>query len=268
MALMVDTHAHLDFPQFKGDLDAVLERARRAGVGPIINVGTCEQSSCRTVSLSKRHGGIWAAVGVHPHYTAGVTPGYRKLLTGLAQSDRVLAIGETGLDYYRNLSPPDVQLRLFREHLEIAVELGKPVIIHSRNAHADTLAVLREAALPLQKGVMHCFSGEPADAYAFLDMGFYISLAGPVTYPRSHLMRSLLKEIPPDRLLLETDAPYLSPQPYRSMRNEPAFVKATYERVALELALEPEHLARLVMKNARTLFSRVLSDDIFIPPPA
>jgi TatD DNase family protein len=266
MARLIDTHAHLDFSQFKDDLEQVLERARQAGVGPIVNVGTGEYSSRQVVSLSSRYPQLWAAVGIHPHYAAQVSPSYLEDLTRLAERPRVIAIGETGLDYYRNLSPPDAQERLFRGHLRLACEVDKPVIIHSRDAHAETLKIIKEEALPSRKGVMHCFSGDRKFAHAFLELGLFLSLAGPVTYPRSHELRSLLKEIPRDRLLMETDAPYLPPQAFRSLRNEPAFVKAVYERVALALEVDLEQLARQVQENAAALFTGIINieDDTYI----
>ncbi len=253
MARLVDTHAHLNFPQFKVDLEQVLARAHAAGVGMILNVGSDEPSSNTAVALSEAYPQLWAAVGVHPHAAAGVTSGYRSTLANLAANRRVLAIGEIGLDFYRDLSPRQIQEQIFREQLELAAELDKPVIIHSRSAHERTLQILREMA-PLRAGVAHCFSGTPGDLANFLELGFYISIAGPVTYPRSHILRDLLKEIPADRLLLETDAPYLSPLPYRGKRNEPAFIKATYERVALVLNTDLESLARLVQANVARLF--------------
>lgn len=253
MARLIDTHAHLNFPQFQADLAQVLARAREAGVGMIINVGSDEASSEAAVALSEAYPQLWAAVGVHPHAAAGVSPRYRSKLAGLAANRRVLAIGEIGLDFYRDLSPRDIQEQVFREQLELAAELNKPVIIHSRAAHSKTLQVLREMRPP-RAGIAHCFSGSPKDLAAFLELGFYISIAGPVTYPRSNDLRALLKEIPADRLLLETDAPYLSPLPHRGKRNEPAFIKATYERVALALEMELESLARLVQTNVPRLF--------------
>ncbi len=258
MERLIDTHAHLDFPQFKGDLEQVLDRARQAGVGPIINIGISEKSSRQVVSLSARHRQLWAAVGVHPHYAAEIGRGCLEALAGLAEKPRVLAIGETGLDFYRNISPPESQDQLFRAHLRLACALNKPVIIHSRDANVETLAILNEEALPSRKGIMHCFSGDADQASAFLELGFYLSVAGPVTYPRSHQLRELLKEIPRERLLLETDSPYLSPQAYRGLRNEPAFIKATYQRVALALDMEPERLAQQIESNVLRLFPEIV----------
>lgn len=253
MASLIDTHAHLNFPQFQADLEQVLGRARAAGVGMIINVGSDESSSETAVALSEANPQLWAAVGIHPHSASGVSSRYRSRLSGLAAKRRVLAVGEIGLDFYRDLSPRPVQEQVFREQLKLAAELNRPVIIHSREAHSKTLQILHEMKPP-RGGIAHCFSGSPQDLEAFLGLGFYISIAGPVTYPRSHDLRALLKEIPAERLLLETDAPYLSPLPYRGKRNEPAFIKATYERVALVLEMELESLARLVQTNVARLF--------------
>ncbi len=254
MGSLVDTHAHLDFPQFQTDLEQVLERASQAGVGLIINVGTTEQSSYKATSLSNRYPQLWASVGVHPHYAEKVSPSWMDQLGKLVENPKVLAIGETGLDFYRRLSRPDIQEQVFREHVRMACRLDKPLIIHSRSANVETLRVLRDEPLPGRKGVMHCFSGDLKELQSFLGLGFYISVAGPVTYPKSHALRDLLKEIPPERLLLETDCPYLSPQAYRGLRNEPAFVKFTYERVALVLNTEPAALALQIQENVFRLF--------------
>jgi TatD DNase family protein len=258
--ILIDTHAHLDFPQYKKDLDQVLERARQVGIAAVLNAGTDLKSSLRSVELSVKYSIISAAVGIHPHGAAKAAPGWLVQLEQLANHGTVLAIGEMGLDFYRNLSPRDCQEEVFREQIRLAVRVNKPLIIHSREAQADTLRILKEEQLPDPVGVMHCFSGDRSWLDASLDLGFYISIAGPVTYPRSHELRELLRYIPDERLLLETDAPYLSPQAYRSERNEPAYVKLTYERVALALDLEPALLAKQVYLNAIRLFSDRLVD--------
>ncbi len=254
MALLADTHAHLDLNQFDPDREEVLQRARRAGVGLIINAGTGEQSSRRSVELAERYPEVYAAVGIHPHNAAGISPRVMEKLAALAGHPRVVAVGETGLDFYRRLSPPEVQERLFREHLRLAAAAGKPVVVHTREAYAGTLRVLQEEPLPARPGVMHCFAGNAAQAAAFLELGFYLSLAGPVTYPAAHGLRSLLEVIPPERLLLETDAPYLSPQPYRGRRNEPSCIAATYRRVSVALDLDLTALAERVWENTLRLF--------------
>ena len=253
MARLVDTHAHLSSRQYRKDLEGVLARARSAGVGTIINVGIDENDSAAVVAQSEKYPQVWAAVGVHPHVAAAVSPRFQETLASLAENRRVLAIGETGLDFYRDLSPRPLQEKVFRQQLELAARLNKPVIIHCREAYERTLQILGGSELP-RCGVAHCFSGGSAELKAFLELGFYISIAGPVTYPRSHGLRSLLKEIPADRLLLETDAPYLAPLPHRGKRNEPAFIKLTYQRVAAALELELEQLARQVQANTVRLF--------------
>jgi TatD DNase family protein len=260
LGILIDTHAHLDFPHYKTDLDLVLNRAIEAGVAAVLNAGTDLKSSRRAVDLSIRNSIVSASSGVHPHGAAQVATDWLAQLEKLAVEDTVLAIGEMGLDFYRNLSPREVQEQVFREQIRLAVRVNKPLIIHSREAIADTLRILREEDLPGSVGVMHCFSGDRNWLDACLTLGFYISVAGPVTYPRSHALRDLLRFIPEDRLLLETDAPYLSPQAYRSDRNEPSYIKLTYERVALALDIDPEQLARQVYLNAVRLFSDRLVD--------
>jgi TatD DNase family protein len=258
--MLIDTHAHLDFPQFRDDLDQVLERAGQAGLVAILNAGTDEASSKTSVNLSKKYDKISASIGIHPHGSSRANARIIATLEEMAKDENVLAIGETGLDFYRNLSPRDSQENLFREQVRLACRVQKPLIVHSRQAHAETLKILKEENLPEAVGVMHCFSGDRHWAEAFLDLGFYISLAGPVTYPGSHDLRELAKFIPSDRLLLETDAPYLSPQAYRGKRNEPAYIKLTYERVALALECSLEDLALQVYLNAIRLFSDNLVD--------
>lgn len=260
MTVLVDTHAHLDFPQFKKDFVQVLERARKAGVTAILNAGADEASSRRSVELSRQYPWISASVGIHPHGAAEAHSNWVERIEKLAAQETVLAIGETGLDFYRNLSPGDVQEKVFRDHLHLACRINKPLIIHSRNAHAETLQILQEEELPYPAGVMHCFSGDRRWAEAFLELGFYISLAGPLTYPKSNELRDLLKYIPANRLLLETDAPYLPPQAYRSKRNEPSYIKLTYERAALALGQDIEDLSRQVYLNAVRLFSDLFVD--------
>ncbi len=260
MTVLVDTHAHLDFPQFKKDFVQVLERARKAGVTAILNAGADEASSRRSVELSRQYPWISASVGIHPHGAAEAHGNWVARIEKLAAQETVLAIGETGLDFYRNLSPGDVQEKVFRDHLHLACRINKPLIIHSRNAHAETLQILQEEELPYPAGVMHCFSGDRRWAEAFLELGFYISLAGPLTYPKSNELRDLLKYIPANRLLLETDAPYLPPQAYRSKRNEPSYIKLTYERAALALGQDIEELSRQVYLNAVRLFSDLFVD--------
>lgn len=260
MTSLIDTHTHLDFPQFDKDLDRVLTNAKKAGVVAVINAGTDELSSRRSYDLSHSYPQVLASVGIHPHSADRVSTKWFDRLLHLAEDDNILAIGETGLDYYRNLSSKENQIRLFKEHIRLACLVSKPLIVHSRDAHVETLNILKTEKLPPKVGVMHCFSGDRDQAEAFLELGFYISIAGPVTYPRSNTLRNLLRIIPSDRLLLETDSPYLPPQAYRSQRNEPAYIRLIYERVAEVMNQELDQLARQVYVNAVRLFSDRLVD--------
>ena len=250
---LFDTHAHLHFPEFAGDLEAVLERARAAGVRCMVTIGTDVESSRAAVALAGREPDVWAAVGIHPH-AAGLADEARLAeIERLAAAPRVVAIGETGLDFFRLLSPRDAQERLFRAQLALALRLRKPVLVHCRDAHEETLAILAEVPVGEAGGIMHCFSGDTAIARRCLDLGLLISLAGPVTYPKARALPEVAKVVPADRLVVETDCPFLPPQPYRGKRNEPAYLAVTAARVA-ELRGEPlEELASRMSENARTL---------------
>jgi len=250
---LVDTHAHLHFPEFAGDLEAVLERARAAGVRCMVTIGTDVESSRAAVALAGREPDVWAAVGIHPH-AAGLADEARLAeIERLAAAPRVVAIGETGLDFFRLLSPRDAQERAFRAQLALARRLRKPVLVHCRDAHEETLAILAEVPVGEVGGIMHCFSGDAGEARRCLDLGLLISLAGPVTYPKARALPEVAKVVPADRLVVETDCPFLPPQPYRGKRNEPAYLAVTAARVA-ELRAEPlEELASRMSENARTL---------------
>jgi len=250
---LVDTHAHLHFPEFAGDLEAVLERARAAGVRCMVTIGTDVESSRAAVALAGREPDVWAAVGIHPHAASLADEARLAEIERLAAAPRVVAIGETGLDFFRLLSPRDAQERAFRAQLALARRLRKPVLVHCRDAHEETLAILAEVPVGEAGGIMHCFSGDTAIARRCLDLGLLISLAGPVTYPKARALPEVAKVVPADRLVVETDCPFLPPQPYRGKRNEPAYLAVTAARVA-ELRAEPlEELASRMSENARTL---------------
>ena len=254
---LVDTHAHLDFDAFAADRSAVLQRALAAGVEWILDVGADLISSRRAVALAAQEPHVWAAVGVHPHDSAGLVPQALDELRVLACAPRVLAIGETGLDYARDLSPRPQQREAFAAQLALARELQRPVIVHSREAAADTLQLLCDAARESGGrlcGVMHCFAGDAATARQALELGLYIGIAGPVTYPKTEALGEVVREVPLERLLLETDCPYLAPQPRRGKRNEPAYVRFVAERVAELRGLSPEEVGRATSDNARNLF--------------
>jgi TatD DNase family protein len=251
---LFDTHAHLHFPEFAGDLDAVLARARAAGVRRMVTIGTDVVTSRAAAALAAREPDVWAAVGIHPHEAADADEAALTEIERLASAPRVVAIGETGLDFFRDRSPREAQTRAFTAQVAMARRLGKPVLVHCRDAHAETLALLA-ADGPLERGgIMHCFSGDVALARRCIELGLLVSLAGPVTYPKPGALPDVARAIPADRLVVETDCPFLPPQPYRGKRNEPAYLAITAARVA-ELRGEPlADLAGRMSENARALF--------------
>lgn len=251
---LFDTHAHLHFPEFAGDLDAVLARARAAGVRRMVTIGTDVATSRAAAALAARKPDVWAAVGIHPHEAADADEAALTEIERLASAPRVVAIGETGLDFFRDRSPREAQTRAFTAQVALARRLGKPVLVHCRDAHAETLALLA-ADGPLERGgIMHCFSGDVALARRCIELGLLVSLAGPVTYPKPGALPDVARAIPADRLVVETDCPFLPPQPYRGKRNEPAYLAITAARVA-ELRGEPlADLAGRMSENARALF--------------
>ena len=250
---LFDTHAHLHFPEFAGDLDAVLERARAAGVRGILTIGTDVATSRAAVALAGREPDVWAAVGIHPHEAASADDAALAEIEQLASGARVVAIGETGLDFFRNRSPHEAQQRAFSAQLALARRVRKPVLIHCRDAHEETLTLLAATDVRERGGIMHCFSGDLGIARRCLDLGLLISLAGPVTYPKPGALPEVARSIPSDRLVVETDCPFLPPQPYRGKRNEPAYLAITAARVA-ELRGEPlGDLASRMSENARAL---------------
>ncbi len=266
---LIDTHAHLDFPQFDADRPAVIERAGVAGVKAIVNVGADLISSRRAVALAEQYPSIYAAVGMHPHDAKKLDGATLAELRDLAQHPKVVAVGEIGLDFYRNLSPRDVQRRAFQAQLAWAARLGKPVIIHDRDAHDEIMDILAGWAAGLESsppaasqvghlagrlGVLHTFSGDLAMAGRAIDLGFYISISGPVTYKNARRLPDIVPALPLNRLLLETDCPYLAPHPHRGKRNEPAYVRLVAERIAALRGITYDELARATTANAQHLF--------------
>ncbi len=253
--MLFDTHAHLHFPEFQEDLPAVLERARAAGVRGVLTVGTSVETSRVAVTLAEREADVYAAVGIHPHDASEADEAAFAALRGLAlSSPRVVAIGETGLDFFRDLSPREVQVEVFRRQLDLARQIRKPALIHCRDAQAETLAILAEAQVGEVGGIMHCFSGDVEVAKRCLDLGLMISLAGPVTYKNARALPEVARFVPEDRLVLETDCPFLPPQPYRGKRNEPAYLPITAARVAELKGLPPEELGSRMAETALSLF--------------
>ncbi|MEW5919425.1 MAG: TatD family hydrolase [Bacillota bacterium] len=251
---LVDSHAHLDFHDFDRDRETVLQRAEAAGVELIINVGFDLDSSRKAVQLAARYSTIYAAVGIHPHDAAAVPDDYLGQLEALAAAPKVVALGEMGLDFYRDRSPRPQQKKVFREQLALARRLDMPVILHDRDAHDGLMAILQKEGLPRAGGVLHCFSGDLSLAREAMALGLYISIAGPVTYPRNSVLRAVAAAVPAENLLLETDAPFLAPGPWRGRRNEPAYVNATAEAVASLRGCTAAELGSACLANAKRLF--------------
>ena len=250
---MTDTHAHINAPRFADDLSAVVQRATAANVNAIVVVGVDIPSSRAAVAIAARFPNCWATVGVHPHEAAACSAATWRELEALAQAPKVVAIGETGLDYYRNYAAKDAQQDAFSMQLALAADAHLPVIVHAREAYADVHRILRKAERP-RHTVMHCFSGDSAQAVAFIALGCMISLAGPVTFRSAVKLHAVAKMVPSDRLLVETDCPYLAPVPYRGKRNEPAYVRYTLESIAQKRGVAPQHLEEITDRNAQTCF--------------
>ncbi len=256
---LIDSHAHIYYSDYAADFDGMLQRAADAGVAAILVVGTDLKSSRESVELAEKYPQLYASVGIHPHDAEGVTDACYDQIRDLARSSsKVVAIGEIGLDFYRDRSPRPDQERVFRTFLRMAHELDKPVIIHDRDAHRQVLDCLREESS--QRGVLHCFSGDVTMAAEALEMGFYISIPGTVTYPANDALREVVRATSIDRMLVETDCPYLSPVPHRGKRNEPSYVRLAAERVAEVKGLSLDDVARITTKNVRDLFGIRLWD--------
>ncbi len=245
MLRLIDSHAHLDDRAFDGDRAAVIARCFEASIG-VVCVGADLRSSRETIRLAARHRGIWATVGVHPHEAKSVTAEVVSELEGLASV--AVAVGEIGLDYYRDLSPRAVQRRTFAEQLELAARFDLPVVIHNRDSTDDLLAILREHG-STHRGVIHSFLGDRALAETFLEMGFHLGIGGPVTFPKNVVLRESLRAVPLDRILLETDSPYLTPVPYRGRRNEPSYVRFVAEVIAEIKGIAFDDVARQTTSN-------------------
>jgi TatD DNase family protein len=252
--MLIDTHAHLEMREFNDDRDEVIRRAKDAGVEYIVTIGTTVESSRDAVLLADKYDFIYAAVGIHPHETKDILHPAYEVIRHFAKHKKVVAYGEVGLDYYYEHSQRSVQQRRFRDMLREARELGLPVIVHDRDAHEDTLRILSEEWDPALGGVMHCFSGDIDFARRVMDLGFYLSIAGPVTFPKAQALRDTVKAIPIERLLVETDAPYLAPQAFRGKRNEPACVRHAAEEIAKVKGLSFDDVARITSFNAMQLF--------------
>lgn len=249
---LIDSHAHVTMDAFDDDREQVLERANAAGVVAFIEVGIDLAASERALAFARSHENVWCSVGVHPHASLDVHERSLARLREWGRDETCVAIGETGLDYFKCYSPKNAQRRAFEAHLQLAADLDLPVIVHNRNASNDCHRILKK--FEGVRGVMHCFSGGPDDAERFLSLGFYISFAGQITYPKADPIRNACKTVPAEKLLIETDCPFLAPQKVRGKRNEPAFVVHTAEQVAELRGVSVEEIAELTARNVETLF--------------
>jgi TatD DNase family protein len=260
-----DSHAHLYFPDFADDFPEVARRAREAGVERLINIGVHTESSRKCLELAKGIPGYHASVGWHPHVAEKLRPENLTELAELAQESGALAVGEIGLDFYQMRSPMDVQLRAFQELLDVAQGSGKPVIIHSREAFRETHDILKARLSGLHGILIHCFGGDEEEAGMYLDLGAYISIPGTLTYKSSEALRDAVRSMPRDRVLVETDAPFLPPVPRRGKRNEPSFLPFLLKVVAGLWDCEPEEAADITFRNASAFFG--LAEDASAPQP-
>jgi len=257
---LVDSHAHIDFPQFADDREAMLERARVAGVSALLAIGTGPgpEKLDSALPYADQYDWIYASIGIHPHEAKQVTSQHLEELTKLAKHPKVIAWGEIGLDYYYDHSPRDIQHRVFRDQMALARDAKLPIIIHCRDAWADCLALIEEVWRPTGiGGILHCFTGTIDEARRGLDAGFMISFAGNATYPKTQNIRDVAKEVPLERILIETDSPFLAPQPYRGKRNEPAYVAEVARTLANVRNLSPEELAASTSANFQRFFHLV-----------
>ena len=259
---MIDSHAHIDFPDFDDDREEVLARARQQGVGAIITVGIDLPSSRASLQIAQQHPGVFTSVGFHPHQASQLQEGNLSLMAELARDDKVVAIGEIGLDFFRQLSPHQAQVEAFQQQLDLAVELGLPVIIHCRDAHKEVLDILSRWAKSISPpagnsrrlGVLHCFSGDAGLAERYIELGFLISLPGSVTYPSARDKVAVAQQLPLGKLLVETDSPFLAPQLHRGKRNEPSYIPLIVDRIAQIKEVPAETVAQATAENTVRLF--------------
>lgn len=253
--MFIDSHSHLDDERFDGDRDILIKSLKENKIDIAINVGADLETSINSVKLADQYDNIYATIGVHPHSASEVTEETLDKFREMAKNVKVVAIGEIGLDFYYDNSPRDLQRKWFKEQLKLAKELKLPVVIHSRDASQETFDTIKEAQDGNLRGVMHCFSGSVEMAMEYIKLGFYISVAGPVTFKNARVVREVVEALPLDKLLIETDCPYLTPEPYRGKRNEPMFVKYVAEKIAQIKNISLEELAQATSTNTKNLFN-------------
>lgn len=252
--MLVDSHAHLEMPEFRKDLNEVLQRAKEAGVEYVFTVGTEKKDWKRALEIAQVYPSVYVILGVHPHNARDVDEETYSILKKLCQNEKVKAYGEIGLDFYRNHSPREIQLRRFREQISLAKELRLPIVIHDREAHRETLELLKTERAGEYGGIIHCFSGDDQMAKACIDMGFYISIPGSITYKNAGPFQEIVRRLPLESLLVETDAPFLTPVPFRGKRNEPSYVRYTAEKIAEIKKVAFEIVAEATARNAMNVF--------------
>lgn len=254
--MLIDSHAHIQGKEYAGETEAVIRRACEAGVEKIIVVGGAgDLSSNETaISLAESHAGLYATVGMHPHDAKDIGEGEIEKLEKLTANPKVIAVGETGLDYYYNHSPREVQRSVFASFIDMARKTQLPIVVHERDAHRDVVELLRQKGDGEVRGVIHCFTGDYDEARAYLDLGFYISFTGIITFKNAVALREVVRKVPLERMFVETDSPYLTPVPHRGKRNEPAYVRFIAETVASVKGLPLEQIARVTTNNVRALF--------------
>jgi TatD DNase family protein len=254
--MLIDSHAHIQGKEYAGEAEAVISRAREAGVEKIIVVGGAGNLSSNqaAVALADSYGNLYATVGMHPHDAKDVGEEELKELKALAARPKVIAVGETGLDFYYNHSPHNIQRDIFTRFIHMARETGLPLVVHERDAHKDVAELLRGEGLGKISGVIHCFTGDYEAARSYLDLGFYLSFTGIITFKNAQPLREVVRKVPLERMFVETDSPYLTPVPHRGKRNEPAYVRFVAETVAQLKALTLQEVARVTTANVRVLF--------------
>ena len=252
--MLIDSHAHLEMPEFRQDLEEVIRRATEAGVGYLFTVGTEKKDWKRALEIAHSRPMIYAILGVHPHNAKEIDEETYPILKGLCQDEKVRAYGEIGLDFFRNLSPRPVQIRRIREQIGLARELHLPIVVHDRDAHQETLEILRSEGAEAIGGIIHCFSGDYPMAKKCLDMGFYISIPGTITFKNAGPFHEMVRRLPLESLLVETDAPFLTPVPFRGKRNEPSFVEYTAQKIAEVKGISFEAVAEATSANALQVF--------------
>lgn len=252
--MLIDSHAHLEMPEFAQDRKNVIQRAHNGGVDYILTIGIDIEACQQAISLAEEFEFVYAVLGVHPHNAKVIDEGTYRILRGLTRHDKVCALGEIGLDFFRNISPHDVQIKRFRELIGLARELKLPIVVHDRDAHQETLSILKEERAFEVGGVIHCFSGDYEMASKCLDMGFHISIPGTITFNKAASLQELVRDIPLEWILIETDSPFLAPVPFRGKRNEPSYVQYVADKIAQIKHLDFEEVARVTSQNAKALF--------------